>query len=105
MTSLSDLPDLQSPCTEDASSLVLCQVPGGDTDLIWLSFALLLGGWGYGLTVRHLLVPTSISFGVILLISVAFFIFTGLFALLVVFGQEVVAVILFWGETINYLDV
>ena len=104
MTSLSDLPDLQSPCTEDASSLVLGQVPGGDTNLIRLSFALLLGGWGWCLTVRHLLVTTSISFSIILLISVGFFICSGLFAVLVVFSQEVVAVILFLRQAINYLD-
>ena len=59
VTSLADLPDLQSPCTEDTSPLVLGQVSGGYPDLVWLAFAWLLCGYWRRLTVRHLLVTTK----------------------------------------------
>ena len=91
-----DLPDLQSPCAEDTRPLVLGQVPGGYPDLVWLAFALLLRRCGRGLAVCHLLVTTSVAIGCVDLTGVLLAIWTGLFVVLGVFGQEVVSVVLFF---------
>lgn len=98
-----DLPDLQSPSTENTSPLVLGQVSGGDTDFVWLTFALLLGRCGRGLTVSHLLVATGITIAFVLLGGIPFLIHTRLFTFLVVSCQEVVSFIaLFANKSIRW---
>lgn len=93
-----NLPDLQSPCAEDTSPFVLCQVPRGYADLVRLTFALLLWLCDCALTVCHLLVTTGITIGLIGLARVLFAIYTSLFALWVVSGQEVVSIVLFFSS-------
>lgn len=104
MVSWTNLPYLQSPCAKDASPLVFCQVPGGDSDLVRLTLALLLCGCGGGLTVCHLLVTTNIIVGFVWLVGVTFLIQSSLFTIRVVVCQEVVSVILFFAQMIKWVD-
>lgn len=97
-----NLPDLQSSCTENAGPLVLCQVPGGNADLVRLAFALLLCGCCSASTVCHFLFTTDIITGFVLLIGFTFLIQTSLFTIRIVLRQEVVFVILFSAN--NQLD-
>jgi len=71
MASQTNLPNLQSPRTEDASPLVLGQVPGGDADLVRLTFALLLYGYSWRLTVCHFLIAASVTIGCLRLVRVS----------------------------------